>query len=454
MSTKPNIIWIFSDQQPAHSLGCNGDANARTPNLDRMAASGWNFDNAVAGFPLCCPFRGSLLTGRYPQHCVPGHEFPLPPEMPTAADLFNDAGYDTAYFGKWHLDGKHEWQNPRVAKIEIPFERRGRFKRWIGYENNNMQYDCHVHGHLDARTPFPMRKLPGYETDELASMLVEYLDEQRGARRDECQPFFAVLSVQPPHNPYIAPPEFAARYSPDSIALRPNVAHNPAVENIARRDLAGMYAMIENLDANVGRVLDALRRNNLEDDTWVFYFSDHGDMHGSHGLFKKVMPYQEATRIPFIVFNNAAYRSTNHLAHDRVPHPLNTVDILPTTLGLAGIDAPAFLEGFDFSPLFRRQPLASAPPASAYLQNVVPTGHPDSADRQYRGVLTADNWKYVCTEEGDWLLFNLNDDPYEECNLAFNTKAARKREELRQLTRDWIERTNDGGFRFPYPEQK
>lgn len=443
---RPNIIWIFSDQQPAYSLGCNGDPNARTPNLDRMAASGWNFRNAVAGFPLCCPFRGSLLTGRYPHHCVPGHEFQLPPEMPTAADMFNAAGYDTAYFGKWHLDGKHEWKTPRVAKIEIPFERRGRFNRWIGYENNNMQYDCRVHGHLDPQTPYPMQKLPGYETDELTTLLLAYLNERENAE----QPFFAVLSVQPPHNPYLAPPEFQARYNPQHIRLRPNVAHTPVVEERVRHDLAGMYAMVENLDANVGRVLDTLRRTGLEDDTWVFYFSDHGDMHGSHGQFKKVTPYQESGNIPFIVWNNAAYKSMNHNTGGRVSSPLNTVDILPTTLGLAGVPVAAGVQGFDYSPLLRKQPLDHAP-ASAFLQNVVPTLHADSTDRPYRGVLTADNWKYACTNEGDWLLFNLNDDPYEECNLAFNPRAAAKRAELRRMTRDWLARTNDP-FPFPYTD--
>jgi arylsulfatase A-like enzyme len=441
---RPNIIWVFSDQQPAYTLGCNGDPNARTPNIDRMAASGWNFRNAVSGFPLCCPFRGSLLTGRYPHHCVPGHEFQMPPEMPTAADMFNAAGYDTAYFGKWHLDGKKEAATRRVAKIEIPFERRGRFNRWIGYENNNMQYDSWVHGHLDSQTPFPMQKLPGYETDELTTLLLDYLEERPGKE----EPFFAVLSVQPPHNPYIAPPEYKVNYNPQDIKLRPNVAHNPGVVEKVREDLAGMYAMIENLDANIGRVLDTLRRTKLEENTWIIFFSDHGDMHGSHGLFKKTNPYQESGNVPFIVWNNDAYRSFNHNVNGCVEYPINTVDILPTTLGLAGVDLPGDLEGFDYSPIFRGQRTLENAPASAFLQNVVPTLHHNSIDRPYRGVLTADKWKYVCTERDDWLLFNLNNDPYEECNLAFNTIAKGKRDELRQLVHDWIIRTNDS-FRMP-----
>jgi arylsulfatase A-like enzyme len=444
MKKQPNIIWIFSDQQPAFSLACNGDPNARTPHLDRMSASGFNFRNAVAGFPLCCPFRGSLLTGRYPHNCVPAHQDPLPPEMSTAADLFNAAGYDTAYFGKWHLDGVKEWQHPRACKQFIPPERRGRFNRWIGYENNNMQYDTHVHGHMSPGVEVPHYKLPGYEVDELTTLLCDYLRE-RGAEPDK--PFFTILSVQPPHNPYIAPAEYHAKYNPQSIKLRPNVAHNPETENNARHDLAGMYGMVENIDHNIGRVLDTLRAANLEEDTWVFFFSDHGDMHGSHGQWLKVTPYHEATNIPFVVWTNGNYRSLEHMTSGRPPFPINTPDILPTTLGLCGLASPDYIEGFDYSSIFRgKRP--DNPPASAFLQSVVPTRHGNSTDRPYRGVLTLDNWKYVCTERDDWLLFDLNTDPFEECNLVFNNKYKDKRAELRKMTAEWIAKTSDP-FKMP-----
>jgi arylsulfatase A-like enzyme len=126
----------------------------------------------------------------------------------------------------------------------------------------------------------------------------------------------------------------------------------------------------------------------------------------------------------------------------RPPFPVNTPDILPTTLGLCGIKRPASVEGFDYSPvLLHRQP--ENPPASAFLQNVIPSGYSECVDRPYRGVLTLDNWKYACTEDGDWLLFDLNTDPYEECNLVFNMRYAAKRAELRRQTAGWIAATGD-----------
>ena len=104
-AAKPNVIWVFGDQHRMQALGCNGDPNARTPNIDTLASDGVSFTNAVSGFPLCCPFRGSLLTSRYPHKCVPGHEYPLPDGQKTIAHAFNDAGYRTAWFGKWHVFG-------------------------------------------------------------------------------------------------------------------------------------------------------------------------------------------------------------------------------------------------------------------------------------------------------------------------------------------------------------
>ena len=217
-AARPNVIWILGDQLRAQALGCAGDPNATTPNLDALAAQGVRFSSAVSGMPLCCPFRGSMLTSRYPHHCVPGHEFPLPAGQPTIANVFNDAGYHTAYFGKWHLGGFHESQG-RAAMFIVPPDRRGGFTTWTGYENNNSQYDTWVHGG-QGKDAFHYR-LPGYETDELTNLLIGHIKERAAAR--DGKPFFAALSVQPPHNPYVAPAEFMRHYAPGRIALRANV---------------------------------------------------------------------------------------------------------------------------------------------------------------------------------------------------------------------------------------
>ncbi len=437
---QPNVIWIITDQHRAQATGYAGDPNLSTPNLDRLAAEGVNFTRAVSGFPLCCPFRGSMLTGRYPHHCVPGHEYQMPPAQPTLAQPFKQAGYHTAYFGKWHVDGFHEREG-RAAMHIIPPERRGGFDTWVGYENNNSQWDCWVHGGV-GESAFHHR-LPGYETDALTDLLLDYLE----ARSGQDGPFFAVLSVQPPHDPYVAPAEWMAKHAPAQVVLRPNVPAIPRVVEQARRELAGYYAMIENADWNIGRVLAKLDATGLADQTHVIFFSDHGDMHGSHGMFRKTNPWEESIRVPFLV---SGLRTAYSHRRGAVTAPLNHVDIAPTTLGLCGIPAPDWMEGTDYSGYrLRGKPVANEPD-SAYLQCVIPTGHGDSVDRPWRGVVTADGWKYVALEDHPWLLFNLNEDPYEQANLALNPRFAVERRRLQERLAAWI---SDTGDTFALPDR-
>lgn len=440
MSTahRPNVIWIFGDQHRAQALGCAGDPNLHTPNLDRLAAEGVWFSRALSGTPLCCPARGSILTSRYPHECVPGHERQLPPETPTIAHAFREHGYRTLYFGKWHLDGFHEREG-RGAFHMVPENRRGGFEEWLGYENNNSPFDSWVHG---TGQPEP-RKLEGFETDCLTDLLIARL-EKRSASGDEA-PFFATLSVQPPHNPYVAPAAWMGRHTPAGVELRPNVPAVPAIESRARRELAGYHAMIENLDANVGRLRTALTRLGIADHTYLVFFSDHGDMHGSHGQFLKTSPWEESIRVPCIIGVGIPYYVQKRAVCDA---PFNHVDFAPTTLGLCGITPPPAMRGYDYSSWFLRGVPGESEPDSAFLQMVEPTGHPDSVDRPWRGVVTRDGWKYVCLEHQPWLLFNLNEDPLEQVNHAHNTRYQEERRKLHRRLEAWLQDTGDV---FPLP---
>lgn len=435
----PNVLWIFGDQHRAQALATNGDPNVRTPNLDNFAALGVNFTAALSGFPLCCPFRGSLMSGRYPHQSVPGHEFPLPAGQQTIVNPLKEAGYHTAYFGKWHLDGFKEAQG-RSAMHIVPPERRCGFDVWTGYDNNNSQWDSWVHGGA-GQDAFHYR-LPGYETDALTDLLIRYLKE-RGAevKAGRPRPFFAVLSVQPPHDPYVAPEEFMRRYHGAKLELRPNVPPVAEVIATARRELAGYYAMIENLDWNFGRIRRALDETGLAFNTHILFFSDHGDMHGSHGLYRKTNPFEESIRIPFLIGGEVP-RYEGRL-NGRFPVLLNHVDIAPTTLGLCGLAKPAWMAGTDYSHYRLRKKNPAGEPDSAYLQNVVPTGHAHSINKPYRGLVTRDGWKYVCFEGVSWLLFNLNEDPYELVNLAHNNRYRAQRRKLIDRLRQWIADTGD-----------
>jgi arylsulfatase A-like enzyme len=277
--------------------------------------------------------------------------------------------------------------------------------------------------------------------------LLGYLHD-RGHEPD--QPFFAVLSVQPPHSPYVAPPEWLARHRAEDIQLRPNVPPVPRVQDAARQDLAAYYAMIENLDWNVGRVLAALRENGLAERTIVVFFSDHGDMHGSHGRILKCVPYEESIRIPLLV--GTASEEFRLRASDSAPSLMNHVDLPVTTLGLCGIDAPEWMRGMDYSWCWRAGRPRRDVPESTLLQLVDPGWTNRFAcdrERPWRGIVTRDGWKYAVLEGQPWLLFDLNEDPHETANLALDGRFAKRRRELQNRLAEWLAATGD---RFLLPE--
>jgi arylsulfatase A-like enzyme len=432
---RPNVIWYIVDQMRGQATGANGDPNVFTPNLDNMAIAGVNFPHAVSGYPLCCPFRGSMLTGKYAHnHSVKIHEDRLDPSFGTVTDVLNENGYDTIYLGKWHLAGIKEGKGGcRSVKQTVPKEDRGRFDTWLGYDNNNSQWDTWVHGHDGAEEVAHFR-LPGYETDCLTDMALERISN----RGESDHPFFMVISVQPPHGPQLAPAEYR-RYQAQQLTIRPNVPETEQAR--ARQSLAGYYAQIENIDANVGRLMDKLRETNIHDDTHVMFFGDHGDQLGSQGCFGKCVPFEESIRVPFLIGGGQAMNYGNWRSGNSPPL-VNHVDIAPTTLGLCGIDTPDGMEGFDYS--HRRTGIDAKvrieqEPDSAYLQLI--------GDREsgyaWRCVVTRDGWKYACVKNGEWLLFNLNVDPFEQNNLAFNTRYREKRKEMKDLLKKWIEKTGD-----------
>ena len=301
-----NAIWILVDQMRAQAMGHRPDPNVSTPNLDRMAIEGIQFTHAISGTPLCTPFRGSLMTGKYPHHSTaPALHSPLSTEINTVAHAFREHGYHTGYFGKWHLDGNRpdiDLTDPRQRADYryIPRERRGGFQDWYAYENSNQPYHTYVHTDDEHGEPKSFR-LPGYQTDALTDLFIEWLDNQASDNQAHGKPFFGVLSLQPPHDPFVAPEADMKRHRPADVQLAPNVPPIRSIQDRARVDLAGYYAAIERIDYNVGRIRDELVKLGLDQDTYVIFFSDHGDMLGSHGQFRKMSPWEEAIRIPFIV---------------------------------------------------------------------------------------------------------------------------------------------------------
>ena len=222
---RPNVVFVFGDQWRAQATGYAGDPTVRTPHLDALATASVNFTTAVSNCPVCSPYRACLMNGRYPlRHGVFLNDVPLGHDVPSIADAFKGAGYDTAYVGKWHLDG-----HGRLAFI--PPERRQGFDFWRVMECTHQYNESYYYADRDERLLWE-----GYDAAAQTRCAREY-----ARRHDPAKPFFLALSWGPPHNPYqTAPQRFRDLYRPEHIVLRPNVPEEQA--NRAREDLAGYYA--------------------------------------------------------------------------------------------------------------------------------------------------------------------------------------------------------------------
>jgi arylsulfatase A-like enzyme len=418
---RPNILLIISDQLRRHALGCYGDPNVSTPHLDRLAAEGVRFANSCVTYPVCVPSRFTLMTGQYAHsRLVPAIGWRMSPAERTIAHELGDAGYQTAYVGKWHLFGAHPGRGRPLAHkrglTPIPRPFRGGFECWRAFEFRNDPFDTHYFVDDD---PAPHR-IDGYQTDGLFGLAQRFLAEER----DRDRPFFLVLSVEPPHSPLVAPESYLARWRDRELVLAPNVPSAPARSAQADRpaaakrrdDLRRYYAMVENLDDNVGALLRFLDSQGLRDDTAIVFLADHGDLKGGHGLDGKQHPYEESVGVPFIVSHPRGGAGGGRV----LPDVTCTEDWFPTLRGLAGLPPRPGTPGVDLSARLRGGPGLAR---DGVLLELVMDVRPSSPyyEQTWRAWRT-ERFKYTLLggEAGarPWHLFDLREDPYELRNLV------------------------------------
>ena len=400
------------DQLRRQALSVYGDPNIDTVHIDALAARGVHFRNACSTYPICVPFRFTFMTGLYAHsRKVPGIEYRMSSAERTLADEFNDAGYETVYVGKWHLDGGHGRMGSALECGRTPVARdnQGRWQKWYGFELRNAPFDTYYFKDDD---PAP-RKIEEYQTDGLFEIGMDHLAREWSRDR----PFCMVVSVEPPHDPFEAPDHLQAAWEAREIALPGNFeGHSQEQRDRQITDRQRYYAMVENLDHNVGRMTEFLRRQGLTDNTVVLFVSDHGELGGSHGLRGKQWPYEESVGIPVVVCDPRA----PHRAGASVADPICTEDFFPTLLGLAGIEPTAPADGSDLTPLIHGE-VERLERAGVLLEFVAELREGLSFhDWVWRGFRTA---RYKYTLKGDkfgaepWQFFDLEDDPEERVNL-------------------------------------
>ncbi len=438
---RPNILFVFSDQQRYSALGANGNRVVQTPTLDSLAAEGMVCDNLFSNHPLCSPYRAMLLSGRYGwQNHVIDNEYRLRTDIPTLPGTLRDHGYGTGQVGTFHL-GKGPYREEDRYGLD-----------YLGavVDGGAHYFDRRYYENASGPTVFE-GWTPEVETD----LAIRFMERHLDARPDD--PFALFVSWRPPHWVYEEYPEAYAVYDPADVDLPDNVP--PHMAEFARREIADYYGCITGLDAQMARLLQGLDRLGLSDDTIVCYTSDHGDHLSSHGYGKpgdvwlhesmrasKATPYEESIHVPFIVrwpgVTPAGTRSDAFFG---------AVDLMPSLLGACGVELPDGLQGRDVSGVWRGGSVpadrAHTPGAaeSVYLQNMA-NGWPnrDGWVGRWRAVRTG-RWTYArwyANERGPWL-FDRSEDPGEMINLAGSDGAQPIVEEMEERLHRWMEATRD-----------
>ena len=424
---RPNILYIFTDQQYAGAMSCTGNPDLHTPAMDSIAEAGVRFEQAYCTYPLCTPSRASMWTGRMPHEVGVRWNFDSMTDTARQQGLghiLSAAGYECVYGGKWHI--------PDV--LEIP-------------EGHGFRSICNINDNL------------------LADRCVDFL---KGRHE---KPFFLVASFDNPHNimdwvqervlpwgpipdvpvlencPNLPPNHAVPPFEPAVIRLqhRAEPVHSFVLDLTPeqwRRFRYAYYRLIEKVDRGIGRVLDALHETGLDEDTLVIFSSDHGDHHGAHSLYCKTFLYEEATRVPLLI----SMKGVAKVGHVDTAHLIsNGLDLFPTVCDYAGAEVPEGLEGRSLRPLLEEGELAdwrSHLVAETWLNRL------DCAGRMVR----SESYKYIvyCWGTHREQLFDLENDPGEMVNLAVESRYKGVLDEHRRHLREWCGRTGDNFGHNPY----
>jgi iduronate 2-sulfatase len=436
---RPNVLFLIADDLN-NFLGCYGDPRAKTPHLDKLAARGVRFDRAYCTFPLCGPSRNSMLTGLYPnstgilsnaqifRQTIPTHQ--------SLSQAFRLQGYFAARIGKlYHYNvprsiGTNGHDDPGSWELEINPAGVDRMEE----EPNIFSLTPGQFG--GTLSWFASPKSDEHHTDGIMAADAEWVLERCARQKD--RPFFLAVGFFRPHTPYVAPKvPYFSHYPEEAMPLVQGVSADqedipPAglgsykkeqdklTDELRRQCVQAYYASISFMDAQVGRVVDALERLGLAENTIIVFTSDHGYHMGEHGLWQKMSLFEESARVPLLIVAPGVTRKGSVAAS-----PVSHLDLYPTLTELAGVPAPKNLQGQSLVPLLKDP---QAPGRGWALTQVMRNpgqrrATAANAPRQQRFFgysLRTARWRYTEWDEGraGRELYDHENDPKELTNLA------------------------------------
>jgi len=406
--SRPNVLLILTDDQRFDTVGALGNPVLRTPNMDRLVRSGVAFTRAhimgAMNGAVCIPSRAMLLTGRTLFHLEKlGQSIPVSDVM--LPELLKKAGYRTHGIGKWH-NGKESYARAFGSGGPVMF----------GGMSDHTKVPFQD---FDPTGEYPDgRQKTGakFSSEMFSDAAVAFLEGYGGTA-----PFFLYLAYTAPHDPRMAPPEFARLYDPGKIELPGNFLPRHPFDNgemeirdekltvvprdpaSIRKEIAGYYAMITHVDREIGRVLDALEKTGRAGSTIIVFAGDNGLAVGQHGLLGKQSLYDHSVRVPLIISGPGIPKGR------KAGTFCYLLDVYPTLCRMLGIEAPSTADGTSLVPALRD--------SSATVRDELFLAY----TKLQRGLKTSDNWKlirYMVNGIETVQLFNLNIDPLEIRNLA------------------------------------
>lgn len=418
---KPNFLFIICDQLSLDAISAYGFKDAYTPNIDRLISRGTSFMKSYSTNPVCSPARSSLFTGRMPVETgVIVNGRPIDESCINFGQWFSERGYETVYCGKWHLPGTYASEIPGFTVLPVGMA--------AGKGEQADMIDAHVSRSSEAYLKNRSRAKPFLMVVSLLQphdiCLFSYTMRGEHARVPEVMPYPEIADKLPA----LPPNHKAFPKCPGKLAPRYKAAFQ---KDEQWRYYLYLYArMIEMLDSDIGRVLDALEDSGQAENTVVVFTSDHGDGRGRHLRTGKWTPYEESSRVPLVV------SWPGHVDEGRIDkeHLVSGLDIMSTMCDYAVIDPPSDVRGFSLRPLLERDSVTD------WREFVV-------AEFMHKGrMVRTDRYKYVHFE-GDpvEMLFDMEKDPYEMNNLYEDVKLAGVMKEHRSLLESWTAEMKPAG---------
>lgn len=429
MGTKrPNILFFFTDQQRWDTCGCFNPNLNLTPNLDQLADDGACFEKTYTCQPVCGPARACLQSGMYATETGNFHNLRrLEPESCTPlAEYLNRAGYKTGYIGKLHLAQTTDGPVPP----ELHYGYKDYWRAMDVVEWGSLPYEGGLYDEEGRLVPYKNQ----YRVDFTTDLLLEFLGQQK----DSEQPFFTMMSLIEPHHQncmyrYVAPDGYAEQYQdawvPGDLAVRRG-------QGDWEKNLPDYYGMIRRIDENLGRVVEALKKNGQYENTYIIFSSDHGShFRTRNGEYKRAC-HDACTHIPLVIHGpdiKRGYREDKRLA--------SLIDIPATILDMAGVDKPRHYRGRSLLPLMKGEDVRWR--AEVFIQISESQVGRAVCDGRYKYSVSAPGADGFAVPGADIyreeFLYDLEDDPDENVNLVADISYKGVRSRLRRAMLGYIE---------------